>query len=85
MLHENVVCESRMRKLNENVLWECCMRMLIEKEEWENFEIFNGPNIVIYFIIQKPWNIAVFFESDQLLTHLDLEMLTHLKISQYRK
>ena len=84
MLHENVVCESWMRKLNEkvewqyslrmlyeNVVWECCMRMLNEKEEWENFEIYNGPNIVIYFMIQ----------SDGSLTHLVLEMLTHLKIT----
>ena len=87
MLHENVVCESWMRMFFENVVWEYCMRMLYEmrmlneKEGWKNFEIYNGPNIVIYFIIQKPWNIAVFFESDQLLTHLDLEMLTHLKNS----
>ena len=67
MLHENVVCESWMRMFFENVVWEYCMRMLYEmrmlneKEGWKNFEIYNGPNIVIYFIIQKPWYLALFF------------------------
>ena len=70
--------ECRMRMSYENVVWECCPKMVYEKvlrECWHTQTLRWFTNVQV----QNNANISDIFNFDNCLTHLVLEMLTHLK------
>ena len=84
MSHEKIAWKCHMRMLHNNVPWKYCIRMLDENVKLECWMRKFAENIIwewwMILLLQKPWNIAIFFNSDESLNCLVLEMLTHLKI-----